>query len=221
MLINIDCIIIVNNNDETSINYARADYTGVPLQDIYEHLKDWRNSTNELLHNLNEHKAKAIQYKEQIDRVNVIISFIDGSIDLFSRFLSDFDRLIAEIPDQVTAPHIEIISQILRRSELHEQSCVLFKQDHIEKSIRDESMRPLLDAIYADTRDEIVDYSDLSNVIPRLKTYIGSGLRNNEHGVSDDALDALELKPNIFGIGFHLNYLIKRVKQRFKKKSKK
>ncbi len=198
-----------------------TDYTGVPLKDIYEHLKDWRESTNALLHNLNEHKSNVIQHKEKIYRANVIISFINGSIDLFSRFLSDFDRLIAEIPDQVTNAHIEIISQILRRSEFHEKSCVQFKYDHIEESLLDESMRPLLDAIYADTRDEIIDYSDLSNVIPRLRTYIGTGLDRRKKGLSTEDFDAIELKPNLFGIGFNLNYVIKKIKQRLIKKSNK
>jgi len=190
-----------------------TDYTGVPLEDIYEHLKEWRESTSELLRNLNKYKSEVIENEQKIEHAHAIINFIAISIDLFNRFLSDFDRILVEVPYQVTESHIEIISQIYRRSELHEQSCVRFTQDHIEKSLRNESMRPLLDAIYADTRDEIVNYSDLSNVIPRLRTYIGHGLKKSRRRLSTDDIEVLELKPNIFGIGLNLNNLIKKLKQ--------
>lgn len=203
---------------QRSILRGGTDYTGVSLQDIYEHLKEWRESTKKLLQNINEYKSKVIQNKQNIDRTHNIINFIDISIDLFNRFLSDFDRLLTEIPIQVTDSHIEIISQMYRRSEFHEQSCVNFKYDHIEKSLRDESMRRLLDNIYADTRDEIVNYSDLSNVMPRLRTYIGTGLKKSKRGLLDDTIDSLVLKPSIFGIGLNLNYLIKKVRKFLRKK---
>ncbi len=81
-------------------------------------------------------------------------------------------------------------------------------------------MRPLLDDIYAETRDEIINYADLHNVIPRLKTYIGSKLKQEDnHGLTIDDTEAIELKPNIFGIGLNLNYIIKRLKQLFMRKT--
>ena len=201
-----------------SIVRGGTDYTGVSLEDIFEHLKDWRVSTEELLRNLKKHKFKVIENKYKIEMADAVISFIDASIDIFNRFLYDFDRILAELPSQVTESHIEIISQILRGSEFHENYCVRFDQDHIEKSLRDESMRPLLDAIYADTRDEIINYSDLSNVMPRLRTYIGSGLKKSGRRISADDIEAFELKPNLFGIGLNLNYIIKKVKRLFAKK---
>ena len=201
-----------------SILRGSTDYTGVPLEDIYEHLKEWRKSTAEMLRNLSKYKTEVIENEPKIEHASTVIIFINSSIDLFNRFLSDFDRILDELPYQVTAPHIEIIDQIYRRSELHEQSCVRFKQDHIETSLRDESMRPLLDAIYADTRDEIVNYSDLSNLITRLRTYIGAGLNKSRRRISADDIEAFELKPNIFGIGLNLNYLIKKVKQLLSRK---
>ena len=196
-----------------------TDYTGVSLTDIYEHLRQWRESTKELIENLAKYKSQAIREKGKIDYADDVIDFIDLSIDVFSRFLPDYDRLLSQIPRGVTEAHIEIISQILRRSEYHESSCVQFKHDHIEKNLRDESMRPLLDHIYAETRGEIINYSDFHNVIPRLKTYIGSNLKDGDrHRLTVDDTDALELKPSVFGIGLNLNYVIKRLKEMFSKK---
>jgi len=186
-----------------------TDYTGVSLEDIYDHFREWRESTNILIKKLTGFKSEAIQNKKNIDHIHDIIDFIDLSVDLFGRFLSEWDRLLAEIPRGVTEAHIEILSQIIGRSEFHEKSCVQFKRDHIEKSLRDESMRPLLDHIYAETRNEIINYSDLYNVIPRLKTYVGSKLKGDDRQrLTVDDTEVLELKPNVFGIGLNFNYLI-------------
>jgi hypothetical protein len=157
-----------------SVYRGCTDYTGVSFDDIYDHLKEWRDSTNKLLQKLAECKSAVTQNKEKINYVDDVNYFIDQSIDLFKRFSSDYDRLLNEIPKGVTNAHIEIIKQILNRSVYHEKYCIQFKRDHIEKGLSDESMRPLLDDIYAQTREEIINYSDLSNVIPRLKTYLGS-----------------------------------------------
>jgi DNA-binding transcriptional MerR regulator len=193
-----------------------TDYTGVSLKDIYEHLREWRDSTQALIQKLTEYKSQATENKNRLDHAEDINHFIDISIDLFKRFLSDYDRLLVEIPKGITDAHIEILAQIISRSDYHEDYCVRFKNEHIEKSLRDESMRPLLDNIYAETRDEIINYSDLHNVIPRLKTYIGIKLKQEDnHGLTIDDTEAIELKPNIFGIGLNLNYIIKRLKQLF------
>lgn len=197
-----------------------TDYTGVSLEDIYEHLREWRDSTQALIQKLTECKSQATENKNKLDHAEDINDFIDISIDLFKRFLPDYDRLLAEIPRGVKEAHIEILAQIVSRSEFHEDYCVRFKKQHIEKSLRDESMRPLLDDIYAETRNEIINYADLHNVIPRLKTYVGSKLKQEEkHSLTIEDTEVLELKPNIFGIGLNLNYIIKRLKQLFMRKT--
>jgi ribosomal protein S18 len=196
-----------------------TDYTGVPLDDICVHLRAWRESTRELIHRLKNYESQVTQNVKRIEYVDDVKDFILLSIDLFSRFLSDYDRLLAEIPTGVTEAHVEIISQIVRRSDYHEKSCVQFKHDHIERNLKDESMRQLLDRIYSDTANEIVNYSDLHNVIPRLRTYIGSRPKGGDkYRLSAEDADVLELKPNVFGIGLNLNYVIKRLRQIFQKK---
>ncbi len=196
-----------------------TDYTGVPLEDIQQHLSDWKKSTQELVRKLEDYRLKIEENEKRIDHADEVLDFILFSSDLFTRFLGDYDRLLTEIPSGVTEAHIEIISQMVHRSDYHEQACVQFKNDHIVKGLRDESMRPLLDYIYSETRDEIVNYSDLHNVVSRLRTYVGSKPKDQRSGWSVDDAEALELKPNIFGIGVNLNYVIKRIGKIFGKKT--
>ncbi|MBA4389803.1 MAG: hypothetical protein C0399_02565 [Syntrophus sp. (in: bacteria)] len=196
-----------------------TDYTGVPLEDICQHLSEWKESTQELCRKLEDYRLQVVANGEKLDHADEVLDFILFSGDLFARFLGDYHHLLSEIPSGVTEAHVEIISQMVERSDYHEQTCVQFKNDHIVKDLRDETMRPLLDRIYGDTRDEIVNYSDLHNVIPRLKTYVGSKSEGRKSGLSVDDTEALELKPNIFGIGLNLNYIIKRIGKAFGKRT--
>jgi|GEM_PF-5550601 len=205
---------------QRSVFRGGTDYTGVSLKDIFEHFKEWRDSTQELIQKLTEYKSQVTENKNKLNHSEDITDFIDISIDLFKRFLSDYDRLLLDIPKGVTEAHIEILDQIVNRSDYHEDYCVQFKHEHIEKSLLDESMRPLLDDIYADTRNEIINYADLKNVITRLKTYVGIKLKWEDNaGLTINDTEALELKPNIFGIGLNLNYILKRLKQLFARKT--
>jgi hypothetical protein len=196
-----------------------TDYTGVPLEDICQHLLEWKESTQELVRKLEDYRLRVMENEKRIDHAGEVLDFILFSSDLFARFLADYDRLLVEIPSGVTEAHLEIISQMVQRSDYHEETCMQFKNDYIARNLRDESIRPLLDQIYGDTRDEIVNYSDLHNIIPRLRTYVGSKPGNQRRGLSIDDVEALELKPNIFGIGLNLNYIIKRIGKAFRKKT--
>ena len=61
--------------------------------------------------------------------------------------------------------------------------------------------------VYALCRDEVINLKDLSNVVPRLKTYVDDSV---PAAPSAPASNALELKPNFMGVGINLNYLIER-----------
>jgi len=156
-----------------SIFGGATDYTGVSIEDIHNDLKEWKKTTEYTITELKELRAKLIANKDGVYEFTDILSFIDFSINLFSRFLYDFTRLISEIPKGVQKSHIETIAQIYNRSKRHDRICVNFKRDHIEKDLKDESLRPLIDSIYAETRDELINYYDLSNVKMRLRALVG------------------------------------------------
>ena len=101
-----------------SVIQGGTDYTGVSLEDIYEHLKEWKESTNLLIQNLIKYKSQVIENGKNIDDEEDVSDFIELSIDLFNRFLSDYDRLLAEIPRGVAEAHIEIIYQIVIRTRI-------------------------------------------------------------------------------------------------------
>lgn len=182
-----------------------TDYTGVSLEDICQHLSEWEKLTRDTISQLEKYRATVKNKAELLENAREVTSYLNFFIDLFSRYLSDIQRLVRELPSGVTEAHVEIVRQLYRSSKTEDDVAIRFRNTWIEKKLPHEEMRPLLDDIYADTRAVLIDYSDLSNLVPRLKTFVGS------RGLPTEVLPDLHLKPSFFGIGLNLNRLFARV----------
>ena len=204
---------------QRAIMAGTTDYTGVPLEDMIDHLKDWKDHSDATVRSLREYLARVKENEERLDEPDDIKKYIQYFIDLFTRYSGDFSRLLAELHNGVAQRHVEVVDQVYRSSRMEENVCVSFKRNHIERNLKDESLRFLLDRIYGDTRDALVYCSDLSNLSARLATFVGSSSATAAFTVDD--VDAVELKPNVFGIGINLNHLIKRFVRWFKQRKPK
>lgn len=149
---------------ERSIICGMTDYTGVDLETIVDHLKDWKLNTQGTINELKRHLTSVHENWDRIDNPSDIEWFINHFIDLFKRYVGDFARLISELPRTVEQRHIDMLDQIYENSEFKDNKCVHFKNEHIERALKDESLRILIDEIYANTREQILDYKDLSNL---------------------------------------------------------
>lgn len=111
-------------------------------------------------------KAKADANRS---RLRDVVAYCDHFID---RYAGDFERLVAEMPSGVRPRHLETVKQLYQSALGQLDSCIDFKRSEIEHTLPDESMRPLLDGIYRETRGSIEDYRDLSNLAHRLKAFV-------------------------------------------------
>lgn len=186
-----------------------TDYTGVTLPDILEHFRSWREGTQEVIDTLSSLRASVLDAKVQFHLPNEVLTYIDSMSDLLARYRGDFDRLVRELPHGVTNAHVEIVSQIYESSIHEERWCIQFKRDHIEHSTHEESVRPILDKIYGESRDMLIDYRDLSNVVPRLRTFVGSG-------VGASSPDLITLKPSFWGVGVDVKEAARRIRRWWK-----
>ena len=150
-----------------------TDYTGIQMDVILSHLRDWRDNTAGSEEELRRLQGKVKAHRDRIDDPDDVLDFIDVVLDLFGRYSGDFQRLLAELPRGVTDGHVEVVKQIYDSAALEDRRCVQFKQEHIERGLKDESLRPLVDRIYQESRDMLIDYKDLSNLVPRLRTFVG------------------------------------------------
>jgi hypothetical protein len=159
-----------------SIMVGMTNYTGAAFEDILAHPREWRDATIEDIRQLRQLRLQVEANRTRLDRPGVILSFIDHFIGLFPRYLGDFQRLLQELPGGVGERHVEIVRQLYESSDEEQHYCTIFTQRHIDRDLKDEEMRGLLDEIYAVVRGRLNDYQDLSNLRPRLATFVGQGL---------------------------------------------
>ena len=156
-----------------------SDYVGASFEEIYKHLEGYRKSTSKLINKLKKYRSETTKCKSKLDDYDDTILFVDVSIETYSCYLSEFDRLLLEIKEGVTETHIVMLEALIQSSRRFKDSIVNFKTENFAKTLSDESMRPLLSNIYVDTRNENINYTDLYSVRTRLKTFIGVSLKKN------------------------------------------
>lgn len=180
-----------------------TDYTCVGIGDIIAHLRDWQTMAEETVTKLRKLQAKVEANRDIFESPTAATRYIDRFCDLFDRYASDFRRLVEEMPRGVRQSHIESISQIYESSRFEEQACIAFKQRFIEHDLKNEKARPVLDDIYSETRDTVIDYLDLSNLAVRLRALVTSSSQSEE---------ILKLQPGAWGVSLDLKALGRRVR---------
>jgi hypothetical protein len=196
-----------------------TDYTGVSLADILEHLGHWHEGFESDIEYLGNVRRR-LTALEPLDgnEVRLGLEFLDHFVDLFTRYRDDVARLERDLPDSVMERHVQLTRQLRQSAVTEEKLCVLFKQQHyLDALVPSNRVQNTLAEIYRCTRDTVIGMRDLSNVATRLETYVGTQAPRAE-----SAVNALELKPNVFGIGVNLNYwwerwLVPAWKRRFRK----
>lgn len=157
-----------------SIFAGMTDYTGVSIDAILGHLRGWRDSTVSAIEELTRLKSEVEAHHTRLDLPNEIGEYIGFFMDLFSRYLGDLERLLKELPRGVGDAHVQVVRQIYESSSLEDRRCVRFRDEHIDRRLKDESLRYLVDRIYSESRDTLMDFRDFSNLVPRLRTFVGT-----------------------------------------------
>ena len=181
-----------------------TDYTGVALADILVHLREWEQSTVDTAAKLQGHLVRAQAAADRLERPREVFAFCSRFSALFARYAADLHRLVTELPNGVREAHVKIVRQLYESARHEDDSILRFRNDCVYDSVKDESLRPLLELIYTDAREVVVDFQDLSNLAPRLETFVGSETPR-------EIFTDLHLKPNLFGIGWNLNRTLGRL----------
>ena len=194
-----------------------TDYAGTTLSDIQSNLSDWKKDAEDTIDELYVLRNQVNENSDQVDRYADVVDFIHLIVEELEKFLVDFDRLLGELPFSVETRHPELVKQLARRNRELEWVCLDFKNEHINRQLKDENFRFLLDQIYKQSRSQLLDFRDLSNLAERLNTFIEP--RQAAGQLSVDDIDVFELKPNFCGVGINLNHLIKRALQVWRARS--
>lgn len=192
-----------------------TDYTGVTLADILAHFRDWQVGLQDSVAVLGNIRTR-LESAGPDPRISDGLETIDAFIDLFDRYLDDFERLLKEMPRGVLPRHIETVRQLYESAAFEEGQCVAFKRNYHLDALQDrDRVQNIFAEVYRLTRDELIDMKDLSNVVSRLRAVAVTP--GEVAAPSDSAVNALELKPNFFGVGLNLNWMIDRWRDRNKR----
>jgi hypothetical protein len=205
---------------QKSILAGMDDYTGAELSDILSEIDHFISYTERSIGELPVLRLKVDQEPEKFDSPTDLIEYIDDFKNKFKRYLIELRRVRGEVGKSIENRHVETIGNLFVSSEFDEKDCRRFKNDNICRSLKDESVRPIVDRIYEVTMSVAVDYRNLSNLRACLERFVGTVFNQNESAV-DTANQYIELKPNIFGIGLNLNNVIKIVPKLWNKWFKK
>jgi DNA-binding CsgD family transcriptional regulator len=166
------------------------DYTGVSMEVILSDFRSCRDNTTRSIEKLKQLKHEVEARRNEFYYPDRILAYINFFIDLFGKYLGDFQRLMADLPRKVLPAHIHIVRQIADSAEREEKRCVRFKHENIEDAPAGDgrALDMLVDNIYTETREMLIDYWDLSQLATRLRTFVGATMHASNGLNSDPSL---------------------------------
>jgi hypothetical protein len=201
---------------QKSIFAGMDDYTGAEISDIIQEVDNFIANTESAVEELSTLKVEVNSKIEKFDSPDALIEHIDIFSSKFQRYLIELRRVRGEICKSIENRHVETINYLSNICQSDEKTCRDFKNENICKSLKDESVRRIIDRIYEVTMGVAIDYWNLSNLRACLERFVGT-VFNQSESAADTANQIIDLKPNLFGIGLNLNNAIKFVPKMWNK----
>lgn len=167
----------------------------MPLDDIVEQLQRSRSDTLETMEVLRSSRRQIQEHENELESPKAAFEYIDFFLDFFAGAAANLERVSDELSQGLARPHFDLLRQIASNASLEERRCLMFRDKWINKPLPYEEMRPLLNQVSTDSRDQIAAYRDLNNAAASLEALAGP-----EPGPVDDGkLDRRALFTRWFG----------------------
>jgi hypothetical protein len=145
--------------------------------EVLEHLQLWRSETVETVDLLRAHRQQVENNFKLLENPQAAFEYLDFFIDLFDSVASELERVSEALPQfsqGAGAGHPPALRQIASNAAVEQRRCLAFRDRYINKPLPHEQMRPLLNQISIDTRDQLLDYRDLTLAAARLDALLGN-----------------------------------------------
>ena len=154
----------------------------VLVDDILEHLRAWQADTLETIESLRVARQGVGEHAGQFESPDAALEYIAFFVDVFSRAAADLERVVAEVPQGVRRAHVDLLRQIASNAAAEQRRCLLFRDKWISRPLPFEQIRPLLNQIARETRDQLEDYGELKNAAARLEELVGPEAKPPDEG---------------------------------------
>jgi hypothetical protein len=145
----------------------------VSVEDILVHLRRWREDSQGTIESLQACRQEVEQGSRQFESPQAALEYIDFFIGFVGRAVADIDLVVAEIPQGIKATHLDALRQIASNAAAEQRRCLMFRDKWINRPLPYEQVRPLLNRISNETRDQLADYRDLTLAVSRLAATAG------------------------------------------------
>jgi hypothetical protein len=189
--------------------FGWTDYSIASLDLIIEDLReDYLPSIADTIKRLEELKGETVRNSDRIDDADSILNYIGIWTTIFQSFADDLKRTLNEMPRGVEKRHVDILKKIYERSVFEDkESNREFKREYIEKDMKDESLRPLIDEIYSVSGNQLVHNKNLGGMSQRLATYVGSRIPIAEKEPKAATIVPFHTSPGITWDGIEIRFL--------------
>jgi len=167
------------------------DYSTADFSYLIGCLEDLHSDCKNAISRIEKQKEEVEKNRERLDLPDEILEALDYWGDLIPSWRDDLARLVRELPIEVHSRHLKILESISKRGLFESKTNYgSFKEAHIEKELKDESLRPLVDEICGSIGDFTLSIGSYSaNVKNRLAMF--EGKRGLGKGKNEKLLEPL------------------------------
>ena len=138
-----------------------------------EQLGRWRTDARSTLDVLAGYRTQIDGHAQALENPQAVLAYLDAFADIIGRASSDCERLGAELVQGVGRAHVETLRAMAAAGAAEQPRCLVFRDKWINKPLRQEGMRPLLNDISVTTRDQLTAFRELDAVAAMLDDLIG------------------------------------------------
>ena len=155
------------------------------LDDIVEQLQRSRSDTVETMELLRASRQQIEEHAKQLEGPGAALEYVDFFLGFFGGAAADLERMCAELPRGPTRAHLDLLREIASNASIEHRRCLMFRDKWINKPLPDERMRPLLNQLSTDSRDQLAAYRGLNNAALSLETLAGPDTASPDKGKLD------------------------------------
>jgi hypothetical protein len=145
----------------------------VSLDDVVEQLQRSRSETLETMEVLRSSRQQIEEHANKLEGPRAALEYIDFFLEFFTAAAANLERISAELPRGLTGAHLDLLRQIASNASIEQRRCLVFRDKWINKPLPDERMRPLLNQLSTDSRDQLAAYRGLNNAAVTLQALAG------------------------------------------------
>lgn len=132
------------------------------IDDVIEQLVRARSEVSESIEVLRAARTRIEADAPKLESPQAVIEYLDFFIGFFLGAAADLDHVMAELPGSPSRAGIDTLRQIASNSSAEQRRCLIFRDKWINKPLPYEDVRPLLNQISVDSRDQLTAFRNLN-----------------------------------------------------------